>query len=293
MMNLLDSMNTEKTIMINKETDMENLTKHTKMLNLYRNDDRVKEFILKFFNVRTGIRARAFQDKSKKLYYRYGWKGQENLVPLTGAYFFQQIENAKAAIFFYEYLFDDRVTKRDIKKDEIVGHNDKITGATFVFEIDMPRDEDNKKYDFFDHFSKIMVVKRRVEIELKQRKIEYNCVFSGNGIYIIIESLYLKDVNKDVYWLRGLRRSYVKMLNRVTYVTKPIPVVDDRELGWANYFKIPFTFHESRDRMTIPISKGYIDKEWLDKATNLSNDYCMTKENITDIIQKSKWVKIW
>lgn len=269
---------------------MKNIDKHYKMMELYKNDNRVVNWILQFFDVkRQGVvRARAFQDKTRRIYYRYGWALQENLVGLEKTYFLQQVDNAKAAIFYYEYIFNNRVSQWDVKKES---HNDNIVGITMTFEIDVPIKGVNIFSDrYWDDF---MFQKYKIEKELERQGEEWNCLFSGNGIYIICESRYIDE--EGIRKLQELRDIRKRIIDRLTLTSSNggifgRPVIDARDLGWANYFKAPFTYHETIDRFTFPIKKGNIDRKWLQSICDINS---IDKDKIIEILNECKWRKIW
>jgi hypothetical protein len=310
---------------------MNNFDKYKLITELYRRDERVKNFILSFFKTRRGVRCSCFQDKSRGVHYRYFYNEQKALGKLTFDNFWDRVGNAKGmAIFFYEYIFDEWATDPGVNHWEYViddngdivvdnkgkpkvriFHNDSIIGSSIVFEIDAPSvpsvDKDDRveemknsgKIDFFDsrYYEEFMWVKARVEQKLDMLGAKYNCLFSGNGIYIIVETAYFDEIeNMNLYKMRKTKQNMFSQIQPFPPDSnkKGHPVIDLRDIGWALYFKVPFSFHETRDRMVIPISKGYINREWLDRVTDMNYEYAMTKENIDDILGKCGWIfDIW
>lgn len=312
---------------------MNNIVKYQKLTELYRRDDRVRDFIIDFFktkkdkNDKVSVRCVSFQDKVRGLHYRYGWNEQKALVGLDIENFWKRVGSAKGmAMFFYEYLFDPYVTDSEYNHWEYVResdgnividsngkrkirilHNYDIIGSSIVFEIDAPSDKENgggsgysgNKIDIFDkkYYSLFMWTKKRVEQKLELLGARYNCLFSGNGIYIIIESAFFNEFeNMDLIKFRKIKQYMFEDIQ--PFVTKNMrgsgghPIIDLRDIGWATYFKVPFTFHETRDRMVIPIGKGHIDREWLDHVTNFNgaDEYdIISDENISDILKNCEW----
>lgn len=198
----------------------------------------------------------------------------------------------------YMYTFDKRVldwTDLSIKR-EIMKYS--LEGINAVIEIDSPEEPDSekaKRTNFFDYIPEFNAVINRLDKILTELGEDYNIQFSGNGIYIILEGYYednLQDyVDNFVNLLDNLREK--ENLGDLLKVH-----VDNKAAPWNDYFKIPFTFHEKRPRMSIPLQKGEIDKEWLDAVSNINsimNDYNTTNNYkvIDEIIKKANWRKLW
>lgn len=280
------------------------------MLQLYKSDQRVVDFITQFFKVRRGVRCVSFQNRLTKTFWRYGYHKQKALTTLTTDNFMQKQESAKGlATFFYEPIFDPIVMNpgvvhykymtdtntgkyiRDKKgkpKLEIL-HNQKVIGLSMIFEIDCPASKTGSKLNMFDTkmYDEVMELKLHVEKELDDVETEYGEIFSGNGFYFKTKIFYCDEEEMNYQELRDIRQDIIDDMQLfVNTEDKPYPVIDSRDLGWANYFKIPFTFHEIKDILTIPVQKGYIDREWLYNATNLNLDSTLSKENITNILDR-------
>jgi len=184
-----------------------------------------------------------------------------------------------------------------------------ITGINPVIELDAPDDPTSKKakrltfFDHIDEFNEAILIINNLfkEIEEKATEItnepcplEYNLQFSGNGLYVQLEGYYGDDVLEE----NGVKDNFINVIDILK---------DERGLGdkekvhvcnskapWNDYFKIPFTFHETRPRISIPLPKKKLDSKYIDRASNLINifndiNYSLTKE----IIEKSNWKKIW
>lgn len=310
---------------------MDNIIKYQKILQLYKSDQRVVDFIINFFKVRRGVRCVAFQDKTIGTYYRYGHNNQKTLTTLTSDNFIQKQESAKGlATFFYEYIFarivmnanarhftyktDPDTGKYVIDKDgklviEII-HNDHIIGSSITLDIDAPRNIQGYKIDCLDkkYYEDFMYTKYKIERSLDTLNIQYNWMFSGNGFYCIIESMYFDEDNyESLQIFRKTKRNLIndiqpltnqfkklKIDGRVKQISIPPfrPIIDINDKGWANYHKIPFTFHERKPRMTIPLSKGYIERDWLKLVIDIA--YTTEYDVVTDILNKCGWdFNIW
>jgi hypothetical protein len=299
---------------------MNNIMKYQKLTELYRRDERVRDFILDFFKTRKGIRCVSFQDKTRGIHFRYGWNEQKALSGLDIENFWMRERNANGmAMFFYEYIFDPYVTDPQYnhwvyvkgsdgnvvtysngRKKIAILHDYYIIGSSIVFEIDAPQTKNGSgsgdKVDIFDpkYYPLFMWVKKRVEQELDRKGVIYNSLFSGNGIYIICESAFFNEI-EDMNLVK-FRETKHNMFEKIQPfgVRGNNPSIDTRDIGWATYYKTPFTFHETRDRMVIPISRGYINKEWLDHVTNINTEYVTSEANISDILKRCEWEKdIW
>lgn len=192
----------------------------------------------------------------------------------------------------YMYVFDKRVlewtaleNRKDIMTESLIGIN-------AVIELDSPEEPNSdkaKRTDFFDYVSEFNSTINLIDKRLTELGEDYNLQFSGNGIYMILEGYYddnLQDyVNNFINLIDRLREDDNLGCNLKVHV-------DNRSAPWNDYFKIPFTFHEKRPRVSIPLSKGELDKDWIKYVSNVDNiiyDYRIVDE----IIKKANWRRIW
>lgn len=292
---------------------MDHKTKAAKLNELYSTDSRIKDFILKFFNTRKGVRCVAFQYAPDKTFWRYFYPKAKKLGTLNEKNFQERMNlatEAGAATFFYEYIFDEIVlmygTKNYIYETDDKGqyilddsgrtiekilHNDRIIGSTITIDVDAPRDKLGYRINMFNrkYYDDFMYAKYRIEKTLDNLGIKYNIVFSGNGIYFVLKSMFFDEKG---YTLPEFRETRANLLNDIQPLMGYLrPTIDLLDLGWANYHKIPWTFHETRPRFTIPLPSGYIDWKWLNTVTDIG--YVTDQNIINEILEQSEWKWIY
>jgi len=298
---------------------------HDRIIDFYKKNPEVVKFILDFFKLKKGkkgVRSRVVHNMREGrvpiIYCQYGLIcftdiNRENLWRLT---------REVGTIHFREWAYDEIVRKVDRSKIEGYEFEEHRMGVSVVLDIDAPTfitGNKEVKVDFFgiengnDYFDDFQKAKRIIEKELDELGLEYNCLFSGNGIYLIIESDYPKKldelladtyINKtmntdevskinefwDVEYVSKIRANIVD-INRILYENGVLCSIDPRWKAWSVYHKIPFTYHGSKDRLSIPICKGDMNKEWMDYVTNLDN---LDKINVSEIIKRANWrTDIW
>lgn len=180
-------------------------------------------------------------------------------------------------------------------------HNEKITlnlartaaiGINAVIELDSPDDPNSdkaKRLSFFDYINEFNIAISHIDKTLTNLTTDYNLMFSGNGIYIILEGYYednLEDYKENFINLLDTLKEKEELGDKLKVH------IDNWKAPWNDYFKIPFTFHDSRKRISIPLPKKELDGEWINRVSNsdnIINDY----NTIDEIIQKANWRKLW
>lgn len=167
-----------------------------------------------------------------------------------------------------------------------------IAGLNATIEIDSPEEPNTNKAKrtcFFDYINDFNITIDHIDKKLNNLGEDYNTMFSGNGIYIILEGYYESNLKEYV-------SNFINLIDKMKEdegLGNSLKVhVDNKSAPWNDYFKIPFTFHEKRPRIAIPLPKGELDKEWIDRvtnSTNILNDYSIVDE----IIKESNWKKLW
>lgn len=241
-------------------------------------------------------------------YLPYGSKRHFSLKDLS----IDEIKRYKGEMHFYEIFFDDKVLDDKLIQKEIdiiiaklkekgreksfrpyMVFNVHVIGAGIVFDIDAPSAAEIKygKVDMFDDlwYEEFMAIKIASE-ELAQSK-WLKCVTSttGNGFNITCEP-YWFDERQDTFanfkntMETGIRNINVENEDKIKGVH-----IDEKILDWSIYKKMPFTYHAKWNRITLPVAKGRIDKEWLKKMSNI--DYFLSNEidNLNEVIEKSNW----
>lgn len=287
------------------------MIEHGRMVEYYKQNDQVKNFIIKFFKVRKGIRARVIQDYTTKgKVIRYYWL-TNNLATIDDNNFWYETDK-KGTLFFYEMIFDERTAGKMLgnlpfkSKSGIYYGDHKLRlessaiGASTVFDIDAPN-VDNRKVNFFDIWEEFDQTKAIIEQELQELGINFNCMFSGNGIYVICESMYFDEIEK----MKGIEKDFAKMdmyNDSIDAIIKDINKkleMDGLKVGidsiakhWAKYQKVPFTYQPYRERISIPIPKGKIDINWLKQVSDAK--IFLDSNNVANsAIKIADWKDIW
>lgn len=300
---------------------------------LYKNLG-VKKFILEFFKTRHGKKCRVrdiigwdpfyYLDKydAIRLYSNQddvvNYRKRANLTDIN-------IHNIDSNLYYgdinfhLEYIFSNEIeTDRIIYGEEHTSLiADHIIGLTPVFDIDSPGiikedgTEDRKnRVDFFSvvpYFNDYIAV---VCKELTNRGIDYRQVFSGNGVHIVGQAYYPEEHGHDREKVFEFNDKFVTLIKNINHrlkvqnnnvnINTDLNVytylsADKRSKSWNRFYKIPFSFHASRNRISIPLNKGTIDAEWLKRVTSLDN--IRKDSSIIDEILKcteNEWSKnIW
>jgi hypothetical protein len=273
----------------------------------------VKEFIDDFFDVKKGVRCiNCHEEDMYKLkrepVYRLWENGKCRAYTLpdviTGKY--DALRDYQCA-HSYIYIFDEYALRWNNANESKSMFTEHRVGINPLIELDAPDDPGSdkaKRLSFFDYvkefdnaIEKVISVLKELTTEATkitgiEYDVEYNLQFSGNGIYIYLEGSYADTILEK----GGFVSNFINILDRLKEkegLGDPMKVhVCNAKAPWNDYFKIPFTFHETRPRISIPLMKGKLDGEWIDRVSdinNIMNDYSIVKE----IVEKAKWVKIW
>lgn len=267
-------------------------------INFYKNSNAL-EFIKDYMNVKKGVRLTIGHCKDM---IKYGYdptryitdyqkfKTRPLTIPDSEDGSFHVLKNYWC-VHSSMYTFNEDVTHWINVKNHTSTLENNRCGINAVIDLDTPDDPTvniAKRLTFFDHIEEFNNVINKIDKKLEDEGQEYNLMFSGNGIYFILNGYY--EDNFLVY-----RDNFV---NTIDYLkengleNKLRVHIDNKSAAWSVYTKIPFTFHDKRNRISIPLPKGEIDKNWLDEASNPDNimkDYNI----INEIIKKAKWKKIW
>jgi hypothetical protein len=258
------------------------------------NNKDVTDFILSFFELenKKGARCRVWTkelEDGKQILARYG--RNQKLISLGKENIMKQLFEGHTT-YFYEFIFDssgigNAFTKMQKKKQ--------IIGISPVMDIDAPSIYENEgtkneyvigresMFDYIDDFNNTIGI---IENELKEVEIEWNMSSSGNGIYIIGKPFYSEN-QEEIYKYAD---KFVEIIDDVNHVKENKLEIHDNAKAWSYYYKIPFSFHVNRQRISIPLRKGKLDEQWLDKMTdirNLSNNNC--KNFVGEILNKAQW----
>jgi len=259
----------------------------------YKNNPNAIKFITDFFVTDKGIRPRSYYKwKYNNKFYPMGYPSQfSQMININPKNYKSELRLGKTQHFFV-YIFDEGVTKltTSAKIDKCV------IGFTPVIEIDsIDIGDTQERYDCFGSKSKLVIkhfnlVNQVVKDELAEID-EWNktkMLFSGNGIYYILETFYSSRKKVDEY-----SSKLVEMMNDINVIAakKKIKTLVDftDTLPWNDFFKIPFTLHYKYDRLSIPLNKDEkISKQYLEKYSNI--EYLTKNETETNyVIKNSGW----
>ena len=268
----------------------------TDRMNFYKNSG-VLKFIDEYFNVKKG--ARCIVGHVKDMYaltrqptYRIYKDNKCRVLTIPDSLTHNHMSLLDYwTVHSYMYVFDKRVlewtdleNRKDIMKESLVGIN-------AVIELDSPEDKNSDKakrtsfFDYVHHFNEAINI---IDKRLTELGEDYNLMFSGNGIYLLLEGYYGDNLNDYVDNFINLNDNL-----RENGLGDNLKVhVDNRAAPWNDYFKCPFTFHEKRPRMSIPLPKGELDENWIrfvSYTENITYDY----DIVNEIIKKSGWRKLW
>jgi hypothetical protein len=195
----------------------------------------------------------------------------------------------------YMYTFNKSVLDWNDEVNSIGMFTENMVGLNPVIELDSPDDPGSDKarrLTFFDYVKEYQVAIDRIVKILEEYTTDYNLQFSGNGIYICLEGYYGNDLLEEGCFSDNFSNILDILKEREGLDNKMKVHVCNSQAPWNKYFKIPFTFHETRPRVSIPLSANELDKEWIDRVSNVNNimnDYSIVDE----VIKKSAWKKLW
>lgn len=265
-------------------------------IHFYKNSNAF-DFINDFFDVQKGVRyvvghVENRVERNRQPTYRL-WKN-ETCKPIRFLPVFD--ENDSLLIDYYcnhtyIYTFKDHKDKCFPNIDRIKMFEDYELGINAFLDLDMPEDPEGKnakRLNFFDHIDEFNVVLSKIDKILKKNGEKYNLMFSGNGIYVLFQGYYEDNLDEYVENMKNL----IDHLKESELGDKSKVHVCNTRAPWNDYHKLPFTFHETRPRMSLPLKKGKLDGEWLNRVSNVNNvmkDYNI----INEIIKKCRWEKLW
>lgn len=207
--------------------------------------------------------------------------------------------------------------------------NKYVLGVCVVFDIDAPKELKKLvgKVNMFDAetdwYEEFMLLKIAAENWFKRRGLRCLSSTTGNGFNITGEPYWFDERDDNLYDYTNTIKKAVANMNflytpRDECIAQIMKIegcpeddaediykenydtevkckgvrIDTTPLNWHNYKKSIFTYHAKWNRITLPVAKGRIDKEWLKKMSNL--DYFLgdnVERNVDDVIEKSNWDK--
>lgn len=253
-------------------------------------------FIKNYFNVKKGVRCiaghyREYPKKGRCQYENFENKTRMITIPHIESKKFDALIEFNCVHSFMRIFHKSVLEWMDIK-DYLPTIRNSSIGMNAILEIDTPYislKEKSPRVDFFDCINDINNIIKIIDKELENLNEKYNMMFSGNGLYFILEGYYNEDSFMDY------KENFINLFENMQKngLGDKLKVhIDNKGAPWNDYMKIPFTFHERKPRITVPLPKGDINIEWLKRVSNIDNvmnDYSI----ITEIIKTAKWEKLW
>lgn len=192
--------------------------------------------------------------------------------------------------------------KKKIFQPEMV-FDKHVIGVCVVFDIDAPKELKDKvgKVDMFDigiddsgtnrdWYEEFMTLKCACEEWFKQKNLKCLPSSTGDGFNVTGEPVWFDERDDNLYDFTNTIEKAVAKINHLYGKGKVGVRIDVYPITWAIYKKMPFTYHAKWNRITLPVKKGIIDKEWLKRMSDL--DYFLgdnVEKHIDEVIEKSKW----
>ena len=171
-----------------------------------------------------------------------------------------------------------------------------VIGVCVVFDIDAPKELQKKvgKVNMFDEktdwYSEFMELKVAAEEWFQSQGLKCLSSSTGNGFNVTGEPYWFDERDDNLYDFRETIDNVITNINFLHQDKCKGVRIDAYPITWHVYKKMIFTYHAKWNRITFPVSKGVIDKEWIKKMSNL--DYFLgerVKENVNGVIEKSNW----
>lgn len=311
--------NNMKKLMNNEERLPANI--HPKIIGLYERNpiiiDLMKDFLtgnrkdIKYVKP-IAIQIRYPTVEAPIRYLPFGTKTHFTLSDLS----IVNLKRYKGEMHLYKAFFDTKILEHDRIEKEIQEEisklikkgrkpedfkpwmifNKYILGFGVIFDIDAPKSLESivGKANMFDDkwYNEFITVKKETEKEIdKILKLKYVCSTTGNGFNIICEPYWFDERDDNLYDFINTINDIVGDIN-ISVENKVSGVrIDEKIMDWSMYKKMPFTYHAKWNRITLPVSRGEIEKDWLSKISDIDNFLKNESDSINEVIQRSKWEK--
>jgi hypothetical protein len=205
--------------------------------------------------------------------------------------------------------------------------NNHVIGVCLTFDIDAPHGLEDivGKVNMFDEnndwYREFMILKIDAERWFAENGLKCLSSFTGNGFNVVGEPYWfderednlldfittVENAAASMNLLRTPKEECIEYLMRYGSTLEeaeeiykenydnPIKCkgvrIDVAPLQWHIYKKMIFTYHAKWYRITLPVSKGLVDKEWLKKMCDLDNFFSDVDKNVDEVILKSNWNK--
>jgi hypothetical protein len=288
---------------------------HPKMMGFLERNKNVRNLIKNFLSSNRkdirSIKPISIQPRYPGLDYRLGYNNPIRYIPYNSNRLYtindigiNDLKNMKGEMHFYECFFDENVNDStyidkefENKKEEFIKlgnkienfkpwmvFNNHIIGLSIVFDLDCDSDIFNK-----NTWNKCMILKNTIEKELDIRKLKHKSSTTGNGFNITTQP-YWFDIEKDTFF--ECSKEIYEMYKNINSLLKPYingVKIDDKIPDWSMYKKMPFTYHAKWNRITLPVSDGDVDREFIMKISDIDDFLRNEKNNTIEVIEKSKW----
>lgn len=173
--------------------------------------------------------------------------------------------------------------------------NKYVLGFGLIFDIDAPKSLESVvgKVNMFDEtwYNEFMFVKRETEKVInKILKFKYLCSTTGNGFNIFCEPYWFDERDDNLYDFRDTIDNIIGDINIAVEDEVKGVRVDEKIMDWSMYKKMILTYNAKWNRITLPVGKGDIDREWLLSISDIDHFLLDEKNNIEKMLLKSNWL---
>lgn len=216
-----------------------------------------------------------------------------------------QLLTKNRVIHKFTYIFDPIVYEKGpclrnetgkpiLNKDNKLILDEKLVkGAEFLIDIDIRDTVKDTGKNFFNieiYDEYVKVVRFLIGDNIK----DYKLMFSGNGIYIIKKRYY--EFEKLNTTFNDYRLKYKSLMENKNIEIQKVGIkylMLDHNHGWNKYFKMAFTLHASKERVSIPLNvEEFLDNQkyikYIDENSSIKN-LLENKVSAKDILTDSKW----
>lgn len=192
----------------------------------------------------------------------------------------------------------EKLVKKGRKEEEFkpwMVFDKHVLGFGLIFDIDAPKSLESVvgKVNMFDEtwYNEFMIVKRETEKVInKTLKLKYLCSTTGNGFNIFCEPYWFDERDDNLYDFRDTIDNIIGDINIAVEDEVKGVRVDEKIMDWSMYKKMIFTYHAKWNRITLPIRRGDVDREWLFPISDIDNFLLNEKVNLEEVILKSNWL---
>lgn len=223
------------------------------------------------------------------------------------------LKRYKGEMHIYKTFLDNKVLDIDLIEREVLRETEKliavgrkaedfkpwmvfnkyVLGFGLVFDIDAPKALESivGKVNMFDEtwYNEFMIVKKETESFIERvLKLKYICATTGNGFNIFCEPYFFDERDDTLYNFIDTIDDIVGDINiNVERAGVKGVRVDEKAMDWSMYKKMIFTYHAKWNRITLPVRKGDVDRNWLMGVSDMDNFLKSERENLKEVIPES------